>query len=83
MADGATGSGQGQLQDMPPLSSHPRSPASLGEFSISKQGTFFCSPLSKEQMVTAAQNAESAKEKPLHLHGPLRGPTPSVCPHHA
>lgn len=52
------------------LSSRPQSPARLHELVISKQGTFFCSPLSKEPMVRAAQNAMSPKGKPLACKGP-------------
>lgn len=49
---------------------------------ISKQGTFFCSPLSKERMVTAAGNAESAEGKPLCLQRPCRDPAPFAPPHY-
>lgn len=38
---------------------------------ISKQGTFFCGPLSKEHIVTAAGNAESAERSRFACKGPI------------
>lgn len=69
------GSGQRLLSYTYPSAAIP-TPASLGEEVISKQGTFFCSPFSKEQVVTVSemhsqQNSSHSACKSLQRPTPL------------